>query len=72
MTVKEIVALLPKDHPFRLEVANLWTALTYKGDCEYNRVMQEYGDYTVIGIEACDSGIYDNAVLWLKVERKEQ
>ena len=69
MTVKDIVDLLPKGHPFRLEVANLWTALIYKDDCaEYNRVMQEYGDYNVIVIEA-SFGVGEYAVLWLKVEK---
>lgn len=31
--------------------------------------MQEYGDYTVIGIEALDNGQYDYATVWLKVEK---
>lgn len=69
MTVKEIVDLLPKGHPFRLDVDNLWTGLLYKNDCfEYTNIMQEYGDYNVIVIEA-SSGVYEDAIIWLKVER---
>lgn len=69
MTVNEIVNLLPKGHPVRLEIDNLWTGLTYKDDCaEYTRVMQEYGDYNVIGIET-SFGVGEYAVLWLKAER---
>ena len=69
MTVNEVVNLLPKDHPFRLEINNMWKELFFKDDCTYNRVIEEYGDYNVIGIEACDNDIYDNATLWLKVEK---
>ena len=66
MTVKEIVNLLPKGYPVSLEIDNI----TYKDDCaEYNRVLQEYGDYIVTGIDA-SFGVCDD-VLWLKVERKE-
>lgn len=69
MTIKEIVNLLPKGHPFRLEVANLWTALICKDDCaEYNSVMQEYGDYNVIVIYALD-GFDEYDVIWLKVKK---
>ena len=32
--------------------------------------MQEYGNYNVVVIEA-SSGVYDDAIIWLKVERKE-
>ena len=71
MTVKEIVELLPNKHPFRLEVDNLWTGILYKNDCfEYTDIMQEYGNYNVVAIEA-SSGVYDDAIIWLKVERKE-
>lgn len=70
MTVKEIVNLLPKGHPFRLVVEDLWVGLIYKDDCfEYANIMQEYGDYVVTVIETCDSGIYDYAVLWLTIEK---
>ena len=68
MTVKDIINLLPKEHPLRLEINNMWEELVLKDDCAYNRVIQEYGDYIVIGIEAWDNGIYDYATLWLKVE----
>lgn len=70
MTVKEIVNLLPKGHPFRLDVDNVWTMLTTNDyyDADYNNIMQEYGDYNVIGLEA-SFGVYDYATLWLKVER---
>ena len=72
MTVKEIVELLPNKQPFRLEVDNLWTGILYKNDCfEYTDIMQEYGNYNVVVIEAF-SGVYDDAIIWLKVERKEQ
>lgn len=71
MTVSEVVNLLPKDHPFRLEIDSLWGELVFKDDCAYNRVLEEYGDYNVIGIEACDDGIYDYSTLWLKVEKPE-
>ena len=71
MTVKEIVELLPNKQPFRLEVDNLWTGILYKNDCcEYTNIMQEYGNYNVVIIEAY-SGVYDDAIIWLKVERKE-
>ena len=71
MTVKEIVELLPNKQPFRLEVDNLWTGILYKNDCfEYTDIMQEYGNYNVVVIEA-SSGVYDDAIIWLKVERKE-
>ena len=71
MTVKEIVELLPNKQPFRLEVDNLWTGILYKNDCfEYTNIMQEYGNYNVVIIEA-SSGVYDDAIIWLKVERKE-
>lgn len=70
MTVKEIVNLLPKGHPVRFEIGDLWAGLIYKGDsAEYNRTMQEYCDYNVIRIEAWDNGVYDYSVLWLKVEK---
>ncbi len=69
MKVKEILNLLPSGHPFRIEIYNQWSELVFKDDCAYNRVLQEYGDYNVIGIEAWDSGIYDYATLWLKVEK---
>ena len=68
MTVKDIINLLPKEHPLRLEINNMWEELVLKDDYAYNRVIQEYGDYIVIGIEAWDNGIYDYATLWLKVE----
>lgn len=68
MTVKDIINLLPKEHPLRLEINNMWEELVLKDDYRYNRVIQEYGDYIVIGIEAWDNGIYDYATLWLKVE----
>lgn len=71
MTVKEIVNLLPNRQPFRLEIDNLWEELITKDDCVYNRIMEEYGDYNVIEIEACDNGVYDYATLWLKVEKTE-
>lgn len=71
MTVKEIVELLPNKHPFRLEVDNLWTGILYKNDCfEYTDIMQEYGNYNVVVIEA-SSGVCDDVIIWLKVERKE-
>ena len=71
MTVKEIVNLLPLGHPVRLDIDYRWTGLIYKNDCaEYNRVMQEYGNYEVTVIEA-SSGVYEDAIIWLKVERKE-
>lgn len=72
MTVKEIVELLPKGHPFRLEVDNVWTILTTKDDydADYSNIMKEYSDYNVIGLEA-SFGVYDYATLWLKAERKE-
>ena len=71
MTAKEIVELLPNKQPFRLEVDNLWTGILYKNDCfEYTNIMQEYGNYNVVVIEA-SSGVYDDAIIWLKVERKE-
>ena len=71
MTVKEIVELLPNKQPFRLEVDNLWTGILYKNDCfEYTDIMQEYGNYNVVVIEA-SIGVYDDAIIWLKVERKE-
>ena len=71
MTVKEIVELLPNKQPFRLEVDNLWTGILYKNDCfEYTDIMQEYGNYNVVVIEA-SIGVYYDAIIWLKVERKE-
>ena len=69
MTVKEIVNLLPKEHPFRLEIGNLWRELIYKDDCSYNRILQECGDYNVIEIASYNNGVYDYATLWLKVEK---
>lgn len=72
MTVKEIVDLLPNGHPFRIDIDNIWEALIIKCiDVDYTRIMQEYGDYNVIEIEALD-GFYAYSTLWLKVERKEQ
>ena len=68
MTVKDIINLLPKERPRRLKINNMWEELLLKDDCAYNRVIQEYGDYIVIGIEAWNKGIYDYATLWLKVE----
>lgn len=69
MTVKEIINLLPKGHPVRLSIDYKWTGLIYSDDCsEYNCVMQEYGDYNVIGIESW-SGFYEHSTLWLKEER---
>lgn len=73
MTVKEIVDLLSKNHPFRLDIGNAWTQLLIKGeyDDDYIRLLQEYGDYNVIEVEACENGCYEYATLWIKAERKE-
>lgn len=71
MTVNEIVNLLPKGNPFRIEFDNVWKQLLITGECndDYTRIMQECGDYNVIGIEALDNGEYDYATVWLKVEK---
>ena len=71
MLVKDIVNLLPTGHSFRFEINGLWSEWFFKDDCAYNRVMQDYGNYNVIQIEAYDNGIYDYATLWLKVEKTE-
>ena len=71
MKVKDIVELLPKEHPFIFEIYGFWGGLVFKDDCAYNRILQEYGDYNVIGIEASDSGIYDYAIIWLKIEKQK-
>lgn len=71
MTVKDIVKLLPKGHPFRLEIDNVFAPLVTKDDyCYNNEIMQEYSDYNVIGLEA-SSGVYEDVIIWLKVERKD-
>jgi hypothetical protein len=70
MTVKDIVNLLPKGHPVRIDIDYKWAGLIYSDYCpEYNCVMQEYGDYSVIGIAALDNGVYDYSTLWLKAEK---
>lgn len=70
MTVKEIVNLLPKRHPVRIDTEYQWAEFICSDDCsEYNYVMQEYGDYNVIGIASWDNGIYDYSTLWLKAEK---
>ena len=39
MTVKDIINLLPKEHPLRLGINNMWEELVLKDDCAYNLLL---------------------------------
>lgn len=63
MTVKDLLDLFPTRQSYRFVVNNQWRDHGCKNDNDYNRVLEYYKDYNVIGVETYLD------VLWLNVEK---
>ena len=63
MTVKDLLDLFPTGQSYRFVVNSQWRDHGCKNDNDYNRVLEYYKDYNVIGVETYLD------VLWLNVEK---